>query len=407
MHIGIIGAGFSGLLAAYLLEQSGYRVTVMERQEHLGGHCRTLQHKDLSIELGTVFCIPGEIKALLSELGVSYSERFSYRNFVDDAFSPTEQIPRASIKDLLRDLQRLEELLANAGLKGGRQYGPVPEVLTQGLLSFLESHQLHALAEALAPHLSGFGFGSIHQLPAYYALKIFDQRTLNAFIKGEKLLFVDKGFSEVVLQLSRHISDIRYGIQVRRIAEVGQKVQVETDYETALFDHVLVSARLEPSVLADSELSNFMAKVATNPYVSLAYKVEENSNVTTYYKGQLGRRNRLQFFHTFKQGKKTVLVAYAYGTLSKALVTQVTEDITRVGIPVKHLIAAKDWQMFPHLPIGELAPDSYTQLLTHQRQRGLWLFGSLTTKPAISTLYGSVQETVDQLMTLKPLRHPI
>lgn len=42
MRIAIIGGGASGMVTAYLLDQQGHEVTVMERQPILGGHIRTL-----------------------------------------------------------------------------------------------------------------------------------------------------------------------------------------------------------------------------------------------------------------------------------------------------------------------------------------------------------------------------
>jgi uncharacterized protein len=42
MRIAIIGGGASGMVTAYLLDQQGHQVTVMERQPILGGHIRTL-----------------------------------------------------------------------------------------------------------------------------------------------------------------------------------------------------------------------------------------------------------------------------------------------------------------------------------------------------------------------------
>jgi uncharacterized protein len=55
MRIAIIGGGASGMIAAYLLDRQGQKVTVFERQPVLGGHIRTLnkniQHHTNSPEL--------------------------------------------------------------------------------------------------------------------------------------------------------------------------------------------------------------------------------------------------------------------------------------------------------------------------------------------------------------------
>jgi phytoene dehydrogenase-like protein len=44
--VAIIGAGPAGLTAAYLLSKSGYKVTVIEKDDHyVGGISRTVEHK--------------------------------------------------------------------------------------------------------------------------------------------------------------------------------------------------------------------------------------------------------------------------------------------------------------------------------------------------------------------------
>src|SRR5690606_24057937 len=53
LHVVVLGAGFAGLSAAYKLKQKGYKVTVLESQNRVGG--RVFSHQinpDLIIELG-------------------------------------------------------------------------------------------------------------------------------------------------------------------------------------------------------------------------------------------------------------------------------------------------------------------------------------------------------------------
>ena len=52
MKVAIIGAGFSGLRAAMLLEQQGVSVTVFEARERLGGRCHTVVGEDGSVYEG-------------------------------------------------------------------------------------------------------------------------------------------------------------------------------------------------------------------------------------------------------------------------------------------------------------------------------------------------------------------
>jgi hypothetical protein len=397
MRVAIIGAGFSGMLAAYLLEKKGIDVTIYEKHEHIGGHCRTLVSKDNTIELGTVFSFSEHIKELLLELDVTYTERFTYRNFLDGDFNKVEHLSRKDVGTLTDELKQLEQILNKyATSLHGVNYGPIHEDLMVPLTDFLKTHELDIISQLLAPQLSSFGFGNIHELQAYYAFNIFNMDIIHSLIRGDRLLFVNKGLSEVITKLSQNISDIRYSIEVKNIESIGEKVKVETEYGSESFDRVLITTKLPKDVIKDELYNQLMKKIDTNPYITCAYEVENKNIVTTYFKANLGKKEKIQFYHTFRQNNKTTLVAYAYGSVNKELVNSITTDIEKSGIHVKHLITAKQWYIFPHLKEQNLTPNFYRDILDKQKVSNICLIGSLVSKPAISNLYASVRQFVAQ-----------
>lgn len=394
MHVAIIGAGFSGMLAAYLLDKKGIDVTVYEKESSIGGHCRTLRSRDLVVELGTAFCFSRHIKELLLELEIAYSERFTYRNFLDEHYLKVEHLSHEEAFRLMEELPRLEELIsAYAREEGNMAYGRVHD-LDIPFSRFLKEHNLSTIGQVIAPHLSSYGFGCIDEIQAYYALNVFDLKTIYSFIKGDKLLFVDRGMSEVIRRLSRDITDIRYAIEVKNIESVGDKVRIDTDFDSFIYDKVLITTKLPKDVIRESVYNTLMKKIDTNPYITCAYEVENRNIVTTYYKSNLGIKESIQFFHPYKQKDKTIVVAYAYGTLSVPLVNRITEDIKKSGINVKHLITTNQWYIFPHLKPGNLTDDFYANLIEHQKESNICLIGSLVSKPSISHLYVSIKEFI-------------
>ncbi len=397
MRVAIVGAGFAGLVAAYLLEKKGHQVTVYEKEETLGGHCRTIIRNNQCVEVGTVFSFSQNIKELLIELNISYSQRFTYRNFFDEKFKRVEHLSFQEAKDLMVELNQLKHLLANYNLTSSCvNYGVIHEDLLLPLATFLENNHLHVMKNLIAPHFSSFGFGDIYSTQAYYALTIFNLDTISAFLKGEKLLFVDKGVSELIHQISCHVSDIRYANPVISIEPLDTSVKIISQFDQTIVDTVLVTTKLPQGILKDDVMETKMRMIETNPYITATFEVANKNLVTTYFKGNFGKKNKIQFFHTFKQGSKTVIVTYTYGKSSPELIKRMIEELTAANIEVLHLIYVKQWYIFPHVKQNHLDPDFYVHLQALQNEKNIHFIGSLVSKPVLSNLYKSVKQHIDE-----------
>jgi|GEM_PF-578967 len=399
MKVAVIGAGFSGMLAAYLLEKEGIEVSVYEKQEFTGGHCRTLSSNGEITELGNVFSFTKHIKELLIELKVDYTERFSYKNFVDDQYKSVEHIARDSVPLLMDELTRLDGILKQyKDSLEGINYGYIHPDLMVPLSHFLATHEFKVISDLIEPQLSSFGFGRIDEVQAYYVFRVFNVDVLYGFIRGDKLLFIDKGSSELIKQLSQNISDIRYSLEVQKVQVVGSKILVETPYATDYYDKVLITTKLPTDVIKDELYNQLMQKVDTTPYVTCAYEVSEKNLVTTYFKSALGIQSRLQFFYTSRQNSKTKLVAYAYGKVGKDLVNGITHDIEQLGIRITKLITVKQWFIFPHIKAKNLSPMFYKDINDRQKNSNIYLIGSLVSQPTLDNLYISVKRTANEII---------
>ncbi len=76
MHIGIAGAGISGLVAGTELLRTGYRVSIFEADRRAGGRIRTIKMAGILIESGPEF-IHGKLKetiALLKKYNITYEQ---------------------------------------------------------------------------------------------------------------------------------------------------------------------------------------------------------------------------------------------------------------------------------------------------------------------------------------------
>ena len=398
MKVAVIGGGFSGMLAAYLLEKKGIDVTVYEKEEYIGGHCKTLVSKNVYTELGTVVSFSGKIKELLIDLQVDYTQRFSYRNFVDESYHLVEHMLREDVVLLMDELSRLKVILESYTPSLNEvNYGYIPEDLMLPLNQFLEKHDLRFVSQIITPHLSSFGFGCVNQLQAYYVFKTFSLDTLYAFIRGEKLLSINKGMSQLIRRLSQKISDIRYSLEVNNVEVIGHKVKVETPYASDYFDKVLITTKLPTGVIKDQLYNELMKKIDTNPFIARAYEVDHKDLATTYFKSHLGQKGKVQFFFASRQHGRTILTAYAYGTIHKDIVDGITRDIEKSGITIKQLITVKQWYIFPHLKAHNLTQTFYKEINERQEISNICLIGSLVSKPSIDNLYLSVKNSIEEI----------
>ncbi|ERJ13281.1 NAD(P)/FAD-dependent oxidoreductase [Haloplasma contractile] len=399
MRVAVIGAGFSGMLAGYLLEKEGIDVTIYEKQDNIGGHCKTIVSKDVYTELGTVVSFTRKIKELLIDLKVQYTERNVYRNFVDENYNRVEHMSHEDVTKLLKELATLKIILKKySNTLNDVNFGYIHEDLMVPFNRFLDKHNLKYVSEVITPHLSSFGFGSLHSIQAYYVFKIFNIDTIYSFIKADKVLFINKGTLELIKKLSENISDIRYSLEVINVELVSNQVKVETSYSSDYYDKVLITTKLPEDVIKDQLYNQLMKKIDTNPYITCAYEVTNRDLVTTYYKANLGKKGKIQFFYTSRQNNRTTLVAYAYGYIKKEVIDDITKDIRNIGVNIKQLTTVKQWYIFPHLKSHNLTQDFYKNINERQKISNICLIGSLVSKPSIDNLYFSVKSTVKEII---------
>lgn len=399
MRVAIIGAGFSGMLAAYLLEKQGLDVTIYEKEGSIGGHCRSIVSKNVYTDLGTVFSFSKQIKELMIELQIDYTEHFVYKNFVDDNYKSTEHMSRKDVALLLKELDALKIILDQyAESLNTMNFGYIHKDLLVSFKTFEEQHHLKYIRQVITPFLSSFGLGCIDDLQSYYVFKIFDIDAIYAYILGEKLLFFNKGASEIISKLSQNISDIRYSLEVKNIEVEDGQVKVASPYGTDYYDKVLITTKLPRDVIKDDIYNQLMKKIETNPFVTCAYEVYNKDLLTTYYKAHSGKKGKIQFFFTSKQNNRTILVAHAYGIIEKELIDGITKDLEKLDVKIKHLITVKQWYIFPHLKEAHLTETFYQDINDRQKTSPIGLIGSLVSEPSIDHLYVSVKKTVAEIV---------
>ncbi len=401
MKIAIIGAGFSGLLAGYLLQKEGVDVTVYEKNDYLGGHCKTLFTCNTPVELGTICAFKSPIKDLLISLKIDYTSRLFHRNFVDENYQYEELISREDIPLLTEEIERFSSLITRySASTNGSFYEYIHPDLLVSIHDFLQLHDFVIIQQLIAPHLASFGYGNMKDIPALYAIKIFDKETLYSFIMSDKLHFINNGMIELIQKLGLNISDIRSSLEVTNIEETQELLAVDTAFSRDFYDKVIITSPLSYGVIKNPLYNDRMAKLKINTITTCVFEVNNMSIAHTYYKANLGIPNRMQFFYVTHHQKKTLVTTHAYGHISTELVENVIQDLSHLGIIINHLSSIQQWNAFPHFDCSNIHSDSYSLLNATSSDNNLFFIGSLVTKPSLSAIYVSVKDMVKKILNM-------
>ena len=113
MKAGIIGSGVGGLATAIRLSTKGYKVTVFEQSDTIGGKLNELRMGDFRFDTGpSLFTLPSLVDELFSIAGEKDSNTFRYKKLenVTRYFYPNGKVLN-SWSDPIRFAQEAEQVL--------------------------------------------------------------------------------------------------------------------------------------------------------------------------------------------------------------------------------------------------------------------------------------------------------
>jgi len=261
-RIGVVGAGVAGVHMAWLLRRRGFRnITILERNDYVGGKVLTLREGGLQHEMGACYTSPDyrQVRALLSEFGLYDRVPIAGRNVIGPDGSEQEfgdwvgqqlrnqlsglygEVPRLGVAVfVLRDIWRYNRIHRSIS---GRYEGALPprpsqrglQELRGTFLQFLERHELHTLVPILRLFQSAQGYGYIEEVPAFYGLLWNNPRKMKVVIEqlsgrsGRAGVDLTRaGMQSLVTEMVRRASlDVRLHTEVVRI-DRGPAIRVRT-----------------------------------------------------------------------------------------------------------------------------------------------------------------------------------
>lgn len=393
-RIAVIGAGASGLTAAYQLKQRGYgRIVVFEKDDVVGGKVRTQFHEGRPYELGAVWVMRDYrfVNGLADKLDVP---RFAAKPL--DIIDPHGNVRRTPLH-LLKKFGPID--LTRAAMKFWTTIRRHPQIKNCGFhgfhpdfhLTLDETSRKHGFVEitqAMAPTMSACGYGYYEEVPALYWLKLmsflFDFALRGAGLFGELRSF-SNGFQSLWIEVAKGL-DVRTGVGVdhlRRYREGNRdKVEITAGGEKHTFDKVIVSAPLETARnfmdLSDEERDLF-GRIRTCRYVVTQATSDQKAhaafsrNVTPQ---RLGHVNTAAKYYDDSSLCTYYQIVSPSTTNEQALET-LRADLANVDIHLGELHTQKAWSYFPHVGSDDLRDGFYEKIDALQGRRGTFYVGAL------------------------------
>lgn len=386
--IGIIGAGCSGITAAYYLNKAGFKhITIIEREDRVGGKCCTINYKDKTYELGAMMGVSTykNIIDIMKDLKIKNGGPVLYRGFYDCDGKKVQQIKRNDSEEFRKQYKKLPHILEE--YKGILKPGltKVDKRLCVTFSEWCENNDIPLMKEIYRPPFTAFGYGFIDEIPAAYVLKFLDYNTLQEFIKITHLITWVDGAQSLFEKLAQSF-DIRLSSQVIKILR-DKKVKVETDIETSEFDKLIIATPLDETKYfmdLSEEESSLFSQIQYVNFKVFAFILDNVPKVSGFIPGYLNREHAghlMVWYYRWQNSEVNDLIT-VYSIAKEGMSTReckniIEEDLKRMGVAVHGLYTHKSWKYFPHVSCDNMASGFYDKLEAMQGTRNTYYAGEI------------------------------
>ncbi|XP_023742156.3 uncharacterized protein LOC111890232 isoform X1 [Lactuca sativa] len=402
-RIGIIGAGPSGLSAAYALCKLGYsNVTVIEKHGCVGGMCESVDIEGKIYDLGgqvlaansapTIFHLAKEIGAETEELDthkfavIDTTGKYGDTKVVDDYIS---------IISLTFKLQDETNATGRIGVHA------VSDIASEPTPLFLKSNGLISVPKSVAYGFTASGYGFVQDMPYAYVHE-FTRTSMAGKIRRFK-----GGYTSVWDKISKKLPvQIHCNTQVLSVNRKGNTIEIKAkivngETQHMEFDKLIVSGSFplqngktyrspskttEETVNEVMDLSDFekelFGKVETIDYYTTVLKIDGLEHIPAgfYYFQEfmddpktIGNPVAMQRFYP----DTNIFLFWSYGNstniVGQNVIQFAIDAATSIGGKVEKVILQRRFKYFPHVNSQVVESnaemkDGFYEKLEHQLQ---------------------------------------
>lgn len=388
-RICIVGGGVSGLSAAYYLEEKGYEnVTVLEKEDEVGGKCQSIKYRGKTYELGAMMGVQANpnVVDFMNKLGVDNLGPVLYRGYFDRYGNPISQIKVEEIKEFQEQFFRLPDILKDYKDIWKPGFRNIPKELTIPFTEWCNKNGLPLVTKVYEPPFNSFGYGYLDETPAIYVLKFLNFDILNYFIEIDHLITLVDGLQELWKRLASTLNDVRISVNILEI-ERRKNIKVITEVEELEFDKLILACPLDESLKfldAKEEETELFSKIKYNDFYVFAYRLDNIPKVCGYLPENFTRErigHALVWYYRWQDmARNDLITVYTLGDEtvgSMEVKRRIEEDLTMLGANIDSLYTYKKWKHFPHVDAEDIRNGFYDRLEDLQSQRNTYYTGDL------------------------------
>jgi hypothetical protein len=430
-RIAIIGAGASGLTAAYTLRQLGYNnVVVYEKDPRVGGKVYSVPQADQIFEVGAFWA--GKGYPVVDELAQKYGVKFQ-----NEEIDFTVRTAEGKDYSLVDYLQKTHNPLQLAGgfinwkkvqkkynylLDPGAFFTQNDPDLALPFSEFVKKYHIEVFAKGFRPFWIGCGYGYYEETPALYVLKLMlgslDIKVtdlLKAILPfggspGTALRRAPEGYQQIWVRLAEDLGNVRTGQEVRSITRYptadGYAIDISTEDSTESYDALIISTDPKTALNfldADTQEQRLFDEVQSYRYVIHLFEAEDlpYKDGTMIFLDAYGTPSTISHATAVVNREKVPHVWTAGQLVPWEMplddVTDILrQDVADLGGRSGEIYQRIEWNYFPYVSSESLRQGFYQKLAALQGQKSTWYVGGLMNFETVEHTAAFAKQLVEQ-----------
>jgi predicted NAD/FAD-binding protein len=418
--IAIIGAGPSGVSAAYYLKEKGYRnITLFEKEDRIGGKCCTYSLEGHGVDLGATLISPSNthllrlFKRFQAKVHSQIGHHLIYHP-MNNTLLPIEksELLQGPFSDCLSSLFRFVRLSYRYRHLKKPGYHHIPTELLISFDAFITTHHLQPIRNLFILLLTHMGYGKLENIPAYTAIKFLKIRGVIAFftiiLTGKNYFNVVRlvnGFQPFWEEVVRKSEwPVILSADIKQVQYENDQVIIHDQNQVRQFDKLIVSVPFNQvaSLFANPVIeANLMKKVCYLKYVCHLFKIHADHapqgnifvmppNLPSGLLMIIPCPGLRQTYTSYSSNEQN----WTDEEIKKSLI----QFLGQFGIASQAIefIAEKHWDYFPHVSIEAVKEGFYDDISAAQGISNTYYNGDLLAFESVEQCVGFSQYLVEK-----------